>query len=198
MLSRLYPWWLWAALALPATAMGLELATSADPQIAHILVHPTGEWAARFLILSLMGTPLTMLFRGWRGPRWLVTNRRYIGVASFGYALAHVVFYVIDKASLAAVVEQATYIDMAAGWLAFLIFLPLAATSFDAAVRALGTSWKPLQRWAWAAGILTFVHWAALHNWTHPAGAVVWFAPLAALTVYRLWWNFGRARARAA
>lgn len=196
--SRLHPWWIWTVFALPALAMGIDLATSTNPRILHILVHPTGEWAARFLILSLMATPLMMLLPGWRGPRWLVRNRRYLGVAAFGYAAAHTLFYLLDKASLATVLEQATRFDIATGWLAFLIFLPLAATSFDGAVRALGRRWKPLQRWAWAAGGLTFLHWASLHDWGHPTGAIVWFAPLAALTLYRLWWNFLRDRPAAA
>lgn len=194
MLKRISPWWVWLVLALPALGMTVELATSTSDRIYHILVHPTGEWAARLLIVSLMATPLMLLFKGWRGPRWLVRNRRYFGVAAFGYAAAHTLFYVIDKATLEKILSQATEFDMATGWLAFLIFLPLAATSFDGAVRAMGTWWKPVQRWAYAAAVLTLLHWASLHNWGHPTGALVQFSPLIALSLYRIWWVWFRPR----
>ncbi|MDT8857227.1 ferric reductase-like transmembrane domain-containing protein [Paracoccaceae bacterium Fryx2] len=194
MFARLSPYWLWLLLALPALGMTVELATSTNPKIYHILVHPTGEFAARFMIIAMMATPLMMLFRGWRGPQWLRRNRRYFGVAAFAYAAVHTVFYIIDKAALDTVLAQATRFDMATGWLSFVIFLPLAATSMDWAVRKLGPAWKPLQRWTYAAAVLTLLHWASLHDWGHPAAALVHFAPLAALSLYRLWWTYLRPR----
>lgn len=193
-LSRMTPWWLWTLLALPAFLMIGEAISSTDPRVFHRLVHPSGETSARLLIVLMMATPLSMLLRGWRGPRWLVKNRRYLGVAAFGYAALHTLFYLVDKASLDRVVGELDRLYIWTGWLAFLIFLPLAATSFDAAVRALGTAWKPLQRWTYAAAALTLVHWAALHNWNHPAAAILHFAPLIALESYRLWWKFLRPR----
>jgi sulfoxide reductase heme-binding subunit YedZ len=194
MFKRLSPWWVWVLLAMPALGMTVDLATSTDDRIYHALVHPTGEFAARFVIVSLMATPLMLLFRGWRGPRWLVRNRRYFGVAAFAYAAAHTLFYVIDKGTLAQIVDHATSFDMATGWLAFLIFLPLAATSFDAAVKVMGRWWKPLQRGAYASGVLTLLHWASLHGWGNPWPALVQFGPLIALELYRLWWVYLRQR----
>ncbi len=194
MLSRLSPWWLWALLALPGAGMAWELSTTTDPRIWHTLVHPTGEFAARFLIISLLATPLTMLFKGWRGPLWLRKNRRYFGVAAFAYAAAHTAVYLVDKASLDRILAEATQFDIWTGWLAFAIFLPLAATSFDAAVRRLGTAWKPLQRWTYAAAVLTLLHWAALHDWRSPEAALVHFAPLVVLELYRVWWVWLRPR----
>jgi len=192
--ARFSPYWLWLLLALPALGMASELATTTNDRIYQILIHPTGEFAARFLIIGMMATPLMMLLRGWRGPRWLVKNRRYFGVAAFAYAAAHTLFYVIDKASLSRVLTETTRFDIATGWLAFLIFLPLAATSMDWAVRRLGPAWKSLQRWTYAAAVLTLLHWASLHDWGNPWAALVQFAPLAALSAWRLWWNFLRPR----
>ena len=80
--------------------------TSDDPRIFHELIHPSGEFSARFLIVAMMATPLAMLLRGWRGPIWLKKNRRYLGVASFGYAALHTLFYVIDKGSIAWVINE--------------------------------------------------------------------------------------------
>lgn len=191
MISRLSPhlspWWLWALLALPALSMAWNLAASNSPRIYHILVHPSGEWSVRFLLVTLMATPLAMLFRHARVTRWLVRNRRYFGVASFAYAALHTIFYVVDRGTLDRVLNQATRFDIATGWLAFFVFLPLAATSMDYAMRKLGRRWKTVQRWVYAAAILTFLHWAGLHNWNDPTEAVLYFAPLAALSAYRLW-----------
>jgi sulfoxide reductase heme-binding subunit YedZ len=58
----------------------------------------------------------------------------------------------------------------------------------------LGTWWKPLQRWAYAAAVLTLLHWASLHGWRNPGPALVQFAPLAALSLYRIWWVWLRPR----
>jgi sulfoxide reductase heme-binding subunit YedZ len=193
LLRRLDPYWLWLLLSLPAFGMLAEAATADSDRVLHQLLHPTGEWGARLVIITLMATPLMMLFKGWRGPRWLVRNRRYFGVAAFGYALLHTVFYLMSE-PWARVVDEMTALDMAAGWLAFLIFLPLAATSFNWAVRRMGTWWKWLQRWTYAAAILTLVHWAALHGWRNPGPALVQFAPLVALETYRAWWLWLRPR----
>ncbi len=194
MLSRLSPYWLWALLSLPAAGALYDASTSTDPRVIHNLLHPTGEFAARFMIIAMMATPLMMLFKGWRGPRWLVRNRRYFGVAAFGYALLHTVFYLTDVGTLDKILSQVSRLDIWTGWLAFFIFIPLAATSADYFVRKMGRRWKAMQRWTYAAAILTLVHWASLHNWENPAAALVHFVPLAALTLYRLWWLYLRPR----
>lgn len=185
-LKRLDPWWLWLALALPAFPMIADALGAGDPRVFHRLVHPSGETAVRLLIVTMAATPLMMALKGWRGPRWLMRNRRCFGVAAFAYAALHTLFYLLDKATLDRILGEATRLDIWTGWLAFAIFIPLAATSFDAATRALGPWWKPLQRWTYAAAVLTLVHWAALHDWAHPMGAVVHFAPLAALEAWRV------------
>lgn len=195
---KLSPYWLWLLLALPALPIAYDAATATDPRVFHRLVHPTGEFSARFMIIAMMATPLTLLFKGWRGPRWLLRNRRYLGVAAFGYAALHTLFYLVDAATLARVVEQLPRLYIWTGWLAFLIFIPLAATSTDWAVRRLGRAWKPLQRWTYAAAALTLIHWAALHNWGHPAAALIHFAPLVLLEAYRVWYWHLRPRPHAA
>ncbi|WP_167646334.1 sulfite oxidase heme-binding subunit YedZ [Mameliella alba] len=193
-MSRFSPFWLWLALSLPGLGMAYDLATSTNPRIAHILVHPTGEFAARFLIIAMLATPLMLLFKGWRGPRWLRKNRRYFGVAAFAYALAHTVFYLVDKATLERIVDELPRLYIWTGWLAFAIFVPLAVTSTDYFVRIMGPRWKHLQRWTYPAAALTLVHWAALHDWGHPAAALVHFGPLVALEVYRVWYWYLRPR----
>ena len=191
------PYLLWFVLALPAIILSVDALTSTNPRIFHILVHPTGENSARLLIITMMATPLAMLFKGWRGPQWLKRNRRYFGVAAFGYALMHTVFYLIDKASVATVMNELPRLYIWTGWIAFLIFVPLAMTSMDYFVRKMGTWWKWLQRWTYAAAVLTLIHWASLHNWNSITPAMIHFGPLIALEAYRVWYWYLRPRRRA-
>lgn len=182
----------WLLLSLPAVPMIADLIFSDDARIIRRLVHPTGDFSARFLILALMATPLTLLLPGWRGPRWLMKRRRYLGVAAFGYAVAHTALYLVAKSSLSAVLEDALRAGIWTGWIAFLIFTPLAVTSTDGWVRRLGPRWKALQRWVYPAAALTLAHWLLVSH--APLGALLHFAPLALLEGYRIWWNLDRRR----
>ncbi len=195
MLTRFSPYWLWALLALPAMGM-ISPFFDAETRALRGVIHGSGEFAARFMIISMMATPLLMLTKGSRFARWLRANRRYFGVAAFGYAALHTLAYVLAEGTVDRVLAEATEFDMLTGWLAFFIFIPLAATSMDYAVRRLGTWWKPIQRWTYGAAVLTLLHWASLHNWGSWPPAAVHFAPLAALTLYRLWWLYLRPRNR--
>jgi sulfoxide reductase heme-binding subunit YedZ len=196
--KQLSPYWLWALLALPAAAMVNEVVTATSPRVFHELLHPTGEFAARFMIIAMIATPLTMLLKGWRGPIWLKKNRRYFGVAAFGYALLHTIFYIVDVSTLTKVIAQLPRLDIWTGWLAFVIFIPLAVTSMDYFVRKMGPRWKKLQRWTYGAAVLTLVHWAALHDWDGLGAALVHFVPLIALEGYRIWYWYFRPSARQA
>lgn len=194
LMNRISPYWIWLLFAIPGLMMLNEALTSTNSRIFHILVHPSGEFSARFLIVAMMVTPLTLLFKGWRGPLWLKKNRRYLGVAAFAYGVLHVIFYVIDKGSLDRIINELPRFYIWTGWIAFAIFIPLAVTSFDYFVRVMGTRWKSLQRWTYPAAVLTLLHWAALHNWSSPGAALVHFAPLAALEAYRVWYWYLRPR----
>ena len=185
----------WAILCLPAIPMMAGL-LSDDPKIFHELLHPTGEFAARFMIIAMMIAPLTMIFKDQKWPRWLIKRRRYLGVAAFAYAMAHTVFYLIDQGSIAFTGTEISKLYIWTGWLAFLIFVPLAVTSTDGWVKSLGTRWKTLQRFVYGAAVLTLIHWAALHNWGGVAPALVHFAPLALLGSYRILSVFQRRKAR--
>ncbi len=188
------PYFTWAVLASLGVMMTFTALTSDDPRVFHQLVHPSGETSARLLIVLMMATPLAMLLKGWRGPQWLKRNRRYLGVASFGYALLHTIFYLLDKASLTTVVDELPRLYIWTGWIAFIIFVPLALTSMDYFVRKMGTWWKWLQRWTYAAAVLTLVHWAALNDWNGAAPALIHFGPLIVLEAYRVWYWYLRPR----
>lgn len=193
-MARMSTYWLWLVLALPGLRIASELASSTDPRIYHDLLHPTGEFSARFLIFAMLTSPLALVFKGWRGPLWLKKNRRYFGVAAFAYALAHTVFYLIDKGTLAATVSELPRLYIWSGWIAFAIFIPLAGTSMDYFVRMMGPLWKQIQRATYGAAALTLLHWSALHDWGGLAPAFVHFGPLLIFESYRIWYWYFRAR----
>jgi sulfoxide reductase heme-binding subunit YedZ len=143
------------------------------------------------MILAMMVTPLVMLLGASGFTRWLMRQRRYLGVAAFGFAALHTVFYLAAEGTLAKILGEALEPGILTGWLAFLIFVPLAVTSNDASVRALGRWWKPLQRWVYPAAVLTLAHWLLVSHGI--GGALVHFAPLAVLEAYRIWRNVSRA-----
>ncbi|MEO1639714.1 MAG: ferric reductase-like transmembrane domain-containing protein [Pseudomonadota bacterium] len=189
------PYWLWVLLALPAFGFVAAVTGSDDPDVYEQFLHPTGEFSARFMIIAMLASPLTLIFKGWRGPLWLKKNRRYFGVAAFGYAALHTLYYLFDAATLERVIAALPRLYIWTGWAAFLIFIPLAVTSMDYFVRVMGQRWKQLQRWTYAAAVLTLVHWAALHDWGGIGPALVHFLPLGLLEAYRAWyWTRRRAQ----
>ena len=179
-----HPYTFWILLALPSFAFIAEGVQGKDLET---LLHPTGEFSARLMIIAMMLTPLRMLFPKTRWLSWLMHRRRYLGVAAFGYALLHTLYYVIDLGALSAVMADIVKIGIWTGWVAFVIFVPLFLTSNDFSVRTMGPGWKMLQRWVYVAAVATALHWIFIHNELGPA--LVHFVPLAGLEIYRVWRN---------
>ena len=128
---------------------------------------------------------MKLLFSNSQWPHWLVRNRRYFGVAAFAYALLHTVFYLLDTGlSVETIVGEFLELGIWTGWLAFVIFIPLAMTSNNVSQRFLRRRWKQLQRLVYPAAVLTLMHWIFVHNNFGPA--LVHFVPLAALELYRI------------
>ncbi len=177
-----HPWLIWTLLALPALPVVATLLGD-DPRAVHRMLHPTGEFSARFLVITLAITPLMMIWPQAPALRWLRARRRYLGVAAFAYAAGHVALYLIDKGGLALSAQELSRRAIWTGWLGFAVMIPIAATSFGGVVRWLGPDWKALQRWSYAAAALTFAHWALLRGGAAPA--LIHFAPLGALMFWR-------------
>ena len=171
----------WALLCLPAVLM-MRPYLFGDV-IAMDMLHPTGEWSARFMIAAMVLSPLSSLI----GPRpwlsWLIQRRRALGVAAFGYATLHIIFYVIDMGNLDDMLAEFWALGIWTGWAAMLLFVPLAMTSNDASMRALKAGWKRLQRLVYPAAVLVLVHWIFIHNNLGPA--LAHFVPLVLLVAAR-------------
>ncbi len=176
-------YFLWLLLALPSMPMIAALASgSADSEQ---LLHPTGEFAARFMIIAMAISPLRMIFPRSGFLIWLMRRRRYFGVAAFFYAAFHTVLYIVDMGSLRLMLDEFLALGIWTGWAAFAIFMPLALTSNDASQRLLLSWRKVLQRWVYLAAVLTLIHWIFVHNNIGPA--LVHFVPLGLLEAYRIW-----------
>ncbi len=184
---------LWALLAVPALPM---IGTALQPDVVfEELLHPSGEWSARIIILALMLTPLSQLLPRRRWVQWLLRRRRAFGVAAFGYGALHLLFYLFEMQSLRDILAEIGALGIWTGWAAFLLMLPLALTSNDRAMRAMRGGWKRLQRLAYPAAVLTLLHWMFVHD--NVAAAIANFAPLALLETWRLFHHFrGRRSAR--
>ena len=147
------------------------------------MLHPTGEWSARLMIIAVMLSPMVSLLGPRRWLNWLVQRRRYFGVASFLYALLHLAFYIIDMEYLDDILAEFWALGIWTGWAAMLLFVPLAVTSNGASMRALKTGWKRIQRLVYPMALLVLVHWIFIDNDLGPA--LVHFIPLAILIAAR-------------
>ncbi|MFZ4690208.1 MAG: ferric reductase-like transmembrane domain-containing protein [Polymorphobacter sp.] len=168
----------WLLLALPALVV-LVAATAVDADL-DLLTAESGEWAARLLVAALAVTPLLRLVPVLA---WLRPHRRAIGLAAFGTAAAHLGLYVAAMGDIPAILAEITAPGIWTGWAALILLLPLALTSRDTAMRALGRNWKRLQRLAYPAAALTLAHMVLVHDgWR----AALWLGlPLLALEITR-------------
>jgi sulfoxide reductase heme-binding subunit YedZ len=140
------------------------------------LLHPSGELSVRLMVLAMLPGPLI----GALGPNpflrtWL-SVRRNLGVAAFAYALLHLVIYVIDMRSVAAMLDELGLLGIWTGWVAMFAMIPPAAISFDKAMRRLGRNWKRTQRLVYLALAFALAHWLLLDWDWRPA--VIHFLPL--------------------
>lgn len=174
---------LWVLLCAPAVAIAYRWFAEAE-LLPGDLLHPTGEWAAWLMVSALMLTPLSVILPRREWVRWLLRHRRAFGVFAFGYAVLHLVFYVLDMETVETMLAEIGATGIWSGWLAFLLLVPVALASNDYAVRRLGAAWKRVQRLAYPAAILTLVHWMTVHDGL--AAALLTFAPLALLQIYRV------------
>lgn len=161
---------------------------------AEALIRGTGEWTLRLLCLTLAVTPL----RQWTGWHALARLRRMLGLFTCFYALLHFTSYAwldmgLDAGDIVQDVIKRPFILV--GTAALLLMLPLAATSMDAAVRALGgRRWRALHRAVHAIAVLAVLHFFWMRAGKNDFGEVaVYAAVLAVLLGWRLWKAFGAA-----
>jgi sulfoxide reductase heme-binding subunit YedZ len=182
-----------------ASLLGGALTDTLGANPAEALIRGTGEWALRFLWLTLAVTPL----RRWFGWTALLRLRRMLGLFALFYAALHFTAYAwLDQGFVLGDIlrDIAKRPFILVGTAALLAMLPLAATSFNRAVRALGgRRWQALHRTVYAVAGLALLHflWMRAGKQLY-AEVLVYGAVLAVLLGARVqaWWR-GRALATA-
>lgn len=163
--------------------LGLTDGLGADP--VEFVRRSTGTWTLDFLVITLAVTPLRRL-TGWH---WLVRLRRMFGLYAFFYALIHVVTYfwldqLFDLEAIGRDIAKRPLI--AAGFLSFVLMIPLAATSTDRMVQRLGgRRWQRLHRAVYLVAIAGVLHfwWLVKIDYTRP---LIYSAIIGALLVARV------------
>ncbi|MGF7159601.1 sulfoxide reductase heme-binding subunit YedZ [Rhodoligotrophos appendicifer] len=161
--------------------LGVVDQLGADP--VKVLEHTLGEWALRFLILTLLITPIRDLI----GLNW-IRYRRALGLLAFYYAAAHFATYLIldqslDLAAVGADIVKRPFITV--GMAALVILTTLAVTSNGYSIRKLGVNWRRLHRLIYLAAALGAVHFIlAVKSW--PPEPLVYAGIIAVLLLYRL------------
>jgi sulfoxide reductase heme-binding subunit YedZ len=149
------------------------------------ITHATGDWTLRFLLITLSITPLRKLLR----VPSLIKFRRMLGLFAFFYACLHFTTYIwLDKFfnlhEMLADVAKRKFITV--GFTAFILLIPLAATSTAGWIRRLGGKrWQVLHRLIYFSAIAGVIHyvWLVKADIREP---LEYGTVLAALLTYRI------------
>jgi len=140
-------WYVWGAVA---NTLG------ANP--AEALIRGMGDWTLRFLCLTLAVTPV----RQWTNTPALARFRRMLGLFAFFYGCLHFLCYAwLDKDLLLSDIlpDIAKRPFILVGTLSLLLMVPLAATSFNRAIKALGAPrWQRLHRLVYVTVLFALLH----------------------------------------
>ncbi|HUO96536.1 MAG TPA: protein-methionine-sulfoxide reductase heme-binding subunit MsrQ [Steroidobacteraceae bacterium] len=172
---------------LAVRAFGLGGATLGTNPVA-TLTDQLGLWALRLLLATLALTPLRILTGS---ARWLL-YRRMLGLAAFGYLTLHLAMYFavdqsFDWRVLLEDIAKRRWITL--GFTAFVLLVPLAATSTRAAQRRLGRRWQRLHYAIYPAAVLGCWHyyWQVKRDVRAPLVYAAVLALLLGMRAVRAW-----------
>lgn len=152
------------------------------------ITHGLGTWALNFLLISLTATPL----RNYAGWTWPLIVRRMLGLFAFFYAILHLIAYLwfdqfFDWLAISKDIFKRPFITV--GMAAFLLLVPLAATSSARVIRKLGGHrWQQLHRMAYLCSIFAVLHytWMVKADISKP---LIYWAILSTLLSARVVWK---------
>jgi len=180
--------WLFAVCLLPLArlfVLGFGGGLGANP--IEFVTHSTGTWTLVGLLVTLSVTPLRRL----TGRTDLIRYRRMLGLFAFFYAALHFMTYLwldqfFDFAGIAKDIVKRPFITV--GFAAFVLLMPLAATSTRSMMRRLGRRWQQLHRLVYLIALLGVIHylWLVKKDLTQP---LIFGAVLVLLLVMRLPWS---------
>lgn len=125
---------------------------------AEYLVRSTGDWTLRFLCIVLLVTPLRVI----TSTPQLARFRRMLGLFVYFYVVLHLLSYSwfdmsFDVGDIVKDIIKRPFILV--GFSAFLLLTPLAATSFNRAIKALGAKrWQLLHKLVYVVAGLGILH----------------------------------------
>ncbi len=125
---------------------------------AEALVRSTGDWTLRFLCIVLAVTPLRVITK----TPTLARFRRMLGLYVYFYVLVHLLSYSwfdmgFDVGDIVKDIIKRPFILV--GFSAFVLLTPLAATSFNRAIKAMGARrWQLLHKLVYAVAGLGILH----------------------------------------
>ncbi|GDX57792.1 hypothetical protein LBMAG30_19550 [Comamonadaceae bacterium] len=185
---------LWLFCMLPMLWLFYAAATDqlgANP--AEALSRSTGELTLRFLCLVLAISPLRVVF----GLSALARFRRMLGLFVYAYVCLHLLSYAwfdmgFDLMDMARDIAKRPFILV--GFIAFLLLTPLALTSFNRAIKAMGARrWQQLHRAVYLVAGLAVLHFFWMRAGKNNFGEVLLYAAfLGALLAWRLWRRLSR------
>lgn len=154
---------------------------------AEHLIRATGDWTLRFLCIVLAVTPLRVI----SGTPALARFRRMLGLFTYFYVLLHLLSYSwldmgFDVAEIARDILKRPFILV--GFLAFVLLTPLAATSFNAAIKKMGARrWQMLHKLVYVIAGLGVLHFFWMRSGKNDfAEVAVYAAIIAALLGWRV------------
>jgi sulfoxide reductase heme-binding subunit YedZ len=166
---------------------------------AEALMRTTGDWTLRLLCLALAVTPLRVLLK----LPALARLRRLLGLYVYFYAGLHLLCYAwfdmgFSVGDIAADLAKRPFILV--GFTAWLLLTPLAATSWNGAMRRLGAvRWQALHRLVYAVAVLAVLHFFWMRAGKNDFAEVQAYAVvLGALLGWRLWRFVSAQRGRPA
>jgi sulfoxide reductase heme-binding subunit YedZ len=163
---------------------------------AEYLIRSTGDWTLRFLCITLAVTPLRVL----TGTAALARFRRMLGLFVYFYVVLHLLSYSwfdmgFDVGDIVKDIIKRPFILV--GFAAFLLLTPLAATSFNRAIKALGAKrWQTLHKLVYVIAGLGILHFFWMRSGKNDYAEVAIYAViLAVLLGWRLvrYWRSRRA-----
>lgn len=168
-------------------------ANQLGPNPAEALIRGTGDWVLRFLCFTLAVTPLRQA-TGWHA---LARFRRMLGLFTFFYVVLHFLSYAwldmgFDPRAILRDIPKRPFALV--GFAAFVLMIPLAATSFNRAIKALGAArWQALHRCVYAIAVLAILHFFWMCAGKNDFAEVTVYAAIVALL---LGWRAVRALRR--
>ena len=176
--------------------LGAALTEQLGPNPAEALVRSSGDWTLRALCVVLAVTPLRVSL----GLPALARLRRMLGLFVFFYAALHFLAYAwldqgLEAADIAMDVAKRPFILV--GFVALLLLLALAATSWNRAVRWLGAArWQALHRSVYAVAGLAILHFFWMRAAKRRFAEVAVYAAVLGLLLAWRGWRRWRSRTR--